>query len=183
MATSTIQDRSASLTFNARSKDATAIDAKTGEVAGTVSLGGKPEAGQADGAGHVWVNIEDKAQLTEFDSKELKVINTWPLPNCEEPTGMAIDLVHKRLFIGCHSQQMLVVDYEGKVVASVPIGQGVDADGFDPAPAWHLHPVATEPSRCHTRTRQTNTRWCRRFQHSVAHGRWPWTPQTITSTQ
>jgi DNA-binding beta-propeller fold protein YncE len=119
-------------TFNARSKDATAIDAKTGEVAGTVSLGGKPEAGQADGAGHVWVNIEDKAQLTEFDSKELKVLNTWPLPNCEEPTGMAIDLVHKRLFIGCHSQQMLVVDYEGKVVASVPIGQGVDADGFDP---------------------------------------------------
>jgi DNA-binding beta-propeller fold protein YncE len=119
-------------TFNARSKDATAIDAKTGEVAGTVPLGGKPEAGQADGAGHIWVNIEDKAQLTEFDSKELRVLNTWPLPNCEEPTGMAIDLAHKRLFIGCHSQQMLVADYEGKIVASVPIGQGVDADSFDP---------------------------------------------------
>ena len=61
-------------TFNARSKDASAVDAKTGEVAGTVPLGGKPEAAQADGAGHVWVNIEDKSQLVEFDSKELKIL-------------------------------------------------------------------------------------------------------------
>ena len=120
-------------TFNARSKDATAVDAKTGDVAGTVPLGGKPEAAQADGAGHVWVNVEDKAQLLEFDSKDLKIVNTWPLPGCEEPTGMAIDPAHKRLFIGCHSQQMLVVNYEGKPVASMPIGQGVDAASFDPS--------------------------------------------------
>lgn len=119
--------------FNARSKDATGVDAKTGEVAGTVPLGGKPEAAQADGAGHVWVNIEDKAQLTEFDSKELKVLNTWPLMGCEEPTGMSIDTAHKRLFIGCHSKQMLVSDYAGKIVGSVPIGEGVDAANFDPA--------------------------------------------------
>ena len=119
--------------FNARSKDATAVNAKTGEVAGTVPLGGKPEAAQADGAGHAWVNIEDKAQLIEFDTKEFKVLNTWPLANCEEPTGMAIDLAHKRLFIGCHSKVMLVSDYAGKIVASVPIGQGVDAASFDPA--------------------------------------------------
>ena len=69
----------------------------------------------------------------EFDSKEYKVLNTWPLPTCEEPTGMAIDTAHKRLFIGCHSKVMLVTDYAGKVVASVPIGQGVDAASFDPA--------------------------------------------------
>lgn len=119
--------------FNARSQDATAVNAKTGEVAGTVPLGGKPEAAAADGAGHVWVNIEDKAQLVEFDSKTFKVLNTWPLPTCEEPTGMAIDTAHKRLFIGCHSKVMLVTDYAGKVVASVPIGQGVDAASFDPA--------------------------------------------------
>lgn len=119
--------------FNARSKDATAVNANTGEVAGTVPLGGKPEASQADGAGHAWVNIEDKAQLVEFDTKEFKVLNTWALPNCEEPTGMAIDTAHKRLFIGCHSKVMLVTDYAGKVVASVPIGQGVDAASFDPA--------------------------------------------------
>lgn len=120
-------------TFNARSKDATAVDAKTGEVAGTVPLGGKPEAAQADGAGHIWVNIEDKAELVEFNSQELKVLNTWPLAGCEEPTGMAIDTAHKRIFIGCHSQQMLVTDYDGKIVASVPIGQGVDAASFDPS--------------------------------------------------
>src|SRR5579863_969086 len=119
--------------FNARSHDATAVNAKTGEVAGTVPLGGKPEAATADGAGHAFVNIEDKAQLVEFDSKEYKVLNTWALPTCEEPTGMAIDTVHKGLFIGCHSKVMLVADYTGKVVASMPIGQGVDAATFDPA--------------------------------------------------
>jgi DNA-binding beta-propeller fold protein YncE len=119
--------------FNARSHDGTGIDAKTGEVAGTVPLGGKPEAAQTDEAGHIWVNVEDTAQLVEFDSKTLKVISTSPLPNCEEPTGMAVDLAHKRLFIGCHSKQMLVTDYAGKVVGSVPIGQGVDAGNFDPA--------------------------------------------------
>jgi DNA-binding beta-propeller fold protein YncE len=119
--------------FNARSHDATAVNAQTGEVGGTVPLGGKPEAAQADGAGHIWVNVEDTAKLVEFDSKEYKVLNTWPLPTCEEPTGMAIDPAHKRLFIGCHSKVMLVTDYAGKVVASVPIGQGVDAASFDPA--------------------------------------------------
>jgi hypothetical protein len=119
--------------FNARSHDATAVNAKTGEVGGTVPLGGKPEAAAADGAGHAWVNVEDKAQLVEFDTKEFKVLNTFPLATCEEPTGMAIDTAHKRLFIGCHSKVMLVTDYAGKVVASVPIGQGVDAASFDPA--------------------------------------------------
>jgi DNA-binding beta-propeller fold protein YncE len=119
--------------FNARSHDATAVNAMTGEVAGTVPLGGKPEAAEADGAGHAWVNIEDKAQLIEFDTKEFKVLSTSPLATCEEPTGMAIDTVHKRLFVGCHSKVMLVADYAGKVVASVPIGQGVDAASFDPA--------------------------------------------------
>ena len=119
--------------FNARSKDATAVNAKTGEVGGTVPLGGKPEAATADGKGHAWVNIEDKAQLIEFDTKTSKVLNTWPLANCEEPTGMAIDTEHKRLFIGCHSKVMLVTDYAGKIVASMPIGQGVDATTFDPS--------------------------------------------------
>ena len=119
--------------FNARSHDATGVNAKTGDVTGTVPLGGKPEAAAADGMGHMFVNIEDTAKLVEFDSKEYKVLNTWSLPNCEEPTGMAIDTKNKRLFIGCHSKVMLVADYSGKIVASVPIGQGVDAATFDPA--------------------------------------------------
>lgn len=120
-------------TFNARSKDASAVDASTGEVLGNVPLGGKPEAAQSDGAGHVWVNIEDKAQLVEFDPKALRVLNTSPLPGCEEPSGMAIDASRKRLFIGCHSKVMLVAGYDGKVVGSVPIGEGIDAANFDPA--------------------------------------------------
>ncbi len=119
--------------FNARSQDATAVDAKTGDVAGSVPLGGKPEAATADGKGHVWVNIEDKSQLVEFDSKALKVVHTWPLTGCEEPTGMAIDNAHRRLFSGCHSGQIMVVDYnDGKIVTTVPIGQGVDSTWFDP---------------------------------------------------
>src|ERR1700687_4127037 len=113
--------------FNARSHDASAIDAKTGEVAGTVPLTGKPEAAQTDGMGHAWVNIEDKAELIEFDTKELKVLANTPLPNCEDPTGMAIDRAHKRLFIGCHSKVMLVASYDGKIVASGAIGEGGDA--------------------------------------------------------
>ena len=120
-------------TFNARSMNATAVDAKTGEaVAGSVPLGGKPEAAAADGAGHIFVNVEDKSQLLEFDSKTLKVLNTWPLAPCEQPSGMAVDTVHKRLFIGCHNNVMAMVDYNGKVVATVPIGTGIDATTFDP---------------------------------------------------
>jgi mono/diheme cytochrome c family protein len=122
-------------TFNGRSTNATAVDAKTGEaVTGSVPLGGKPEAAQADGAGHIFVNIEDKDQLLEFDSGTLKVMNTWPLAPCMQPSGMASDVVHKRLFIGCHNQLMVIVDFTaGKVIATEPIGTGIDADAFDPA--------------------------------------------------
>src|ERR1700686_4228267 len=119
--------------FNARSHDAFATDAKTGEVAGPGPPPGKPEAAQADGMGHAWVNIEDKAELIEFDTKELKVLNSFPLPTCEEPAGMARDRAHKGLFIGCHSKVMLVASYDGKIVGSVPIGDGVDAGNFDPS--------------------------------------------------
>jgi len=121
-------------TFNGRSNNATAVDAKSGDVvAGSVPLGGKPEAAQADGAGHIFVNIEDKDQLLEFDSGTLKVMNTWPLAPCMQPSGMASDTVHKRLFIGCHNNLMAIVDFTtGKVVATEPIGTGIDADGFDP---------------------------------------------------
>jgi DNA-binding beta-propeller fold protein YncE len=113
--------------------DATAIDAKTGEILGSVPLGGKPETAQADGMGHIYVNNEDKNQIVEFDSKTLKVLNTWPMPGCNQPAGLAIDTAHKRLFAGCHSGIIAVVDYTtGNEVATIPIGQGVDANRFDP---------------------------------------------------
>ena len=122
-------------TFNGGgTKDATAIDATTGEVVGGIPLGGKPETAQADGDGHIYVNVEDKDQIVAFDSKTLKVLHTWPTAPCKDPAGMAIDVAHKRLFVGCRNQLMAMVDYiNGKVVATVPIGKGVDANRFDPA--------------------------------------------------
>jgi DNA-binding beta-propeller fold protein YncE len=120
-------------TFNGGgTKDATAIDASTEKVVGSIPLGGKPETAQADGEGHIYVNVEDKNQIVAFDSRTLKVLHTWPVAPCKEPAGLAIDVVHKRLFAGCHNQLMAVVDYaNGKVVATVPIGKGVDANRFD----------------------------------------------------
>jgi YVTN family beta-propeller protein len=120
-------------TFNGGSKDATAIDAKGETVAGTVALGGKPETGVSDERGHVFVNIEDKSELVEIDARKLTVMNRWPLAPCEEPSGLAIDRKHRRLFAGCSNKLMAVVDADtGKVVTTLPIGSGVDANGFDP---------------------------------------------------
>jgi DNA-binding beta-propeller fold protein YncE len=120
-------------TFNGRSGNSTAIDAKTGEIAGTIALGGKPETPQSDGAGHIYVNIEDKGQIAAIDSAALKVLNTWSIVPCEEPSGLAFDVAHHRLFAGCGNKMMAVVDStNGKVVTTLPIGDGVDADAFDP---------------------------------------------------
>ena len=121
-------------TFNGRGgNDATAIDAQTGKLLGSVPLGGKPEFARADGEGNIYVNVEDKNQIVRFDSKTLKILNTWSIAPCDEPSGLAIDVAHKRLFAGCHNQLMAVVDYtNGKVVATIPIGKGVDANRFDP---------------------------------------------------
>ena len=119
--------------FNGRSGDATAIDAAKGEVVGTIALDGKPEFAQSDGTGRVFVNIEDKSTIAVIDAKKLTVTAKWPLAPCEEPSGMAADRAHKRLFIGCRNKMMAAVDMNtGKVVATVPIGEGVDANGFDP---------------------------------------------------
>ncbi len=118
--------------FNGRSSDATVIDAAKGEVAGTIALGGKPEFGVADGTGRVYVNIEDKSEVVALDARALTVQNRWPLAPCEEPTGMAMDVAHQRLFVGCSNQKMVVVDARsGRVVTTVPIGRGVDANRFD----------------------------------------------------
>jgi len=120
-------------TFNGRSDNSTAIDAATGEVAGTIALGAGPEFAAADGAGRVYVNLEDKSQVLKLNSKALQVEARWPLAPCEEPSGMAMDRDHRRLFIGCHNKMMAVVDADtGHVIATPPIGDGVDANAFDP---------------------------------------------------
>ena len=120
-------------TFNARSQDATALDAASGKVAGAVPLGGKPEFPASDGRGKLFVNIEDKNQIAAVDVTKLTVLNTWSIAPCEEPSALAFDVAHHRLFAGCHNKLMAVVDSEsGKVLATVPIGEGVDAGRFNP---------------------------------------------------
>jgi DNA-binding beta-propeller fold protein YncE len=130
-----IYDRASRLVFafNGKSRDVTAIAAATGKVAGTIALGGKPEFAAADGKGKVYVNIEDKNEVVAIDARKLKVAARWALAPCEEPSGMAMDAAHRRLFIGCSNKMMAVVDADsGKVLATPAIGEGVDANGFDP---------------------------------------------------
>jgi DNA-binding beta-propeller fold protein YncE len=119
-------------TFNAGSQDATAVDAAKGEVVGTIPLGGKPEFAASDGKGTVFVNLEDKNQLFALDAKALTVKERWPLPGCDEPSGLAIDAKTRRLFVGCGNKVMPIVNADnGKVLATLPIGGGVDATAFD----------------------------------------------------
>jgi DNA-binding beta-propeller fold protein YncE len=120
-------------TFNGRSQDSTAIDAATGEVVGKVPLGGKPEFGVTTGAGELFVNLEDKSEILALDPKNLKIKSRWPLAPCQEPSGLAIDVKTRRLFAGCDNKMMAVVNADtGKVITTLPIGDGVDANGFDP---------------------------------------------------
>jgi DNA-binding beta-propeller fold protein YncE len=120
-------------TFNGESHDATAIDAASGAVAGTLALGGRPEYAVADGQGRVYVNIEDKSQIVAFDPRTLAIAARWPLAPGEEPTGLSMDRPHRRLFAGCRNNLLVVLDADGgRVVASLPIGAGVDATAYDP---------------------------------------------------
>ena len=120
-------------TMNGRSHDSTAIDAATGNIVGKIPLDGKPEFGVSTGAGELFVNIEDKSELTAIDPQALKVKSVWPLAPCESPSGLAMDIKNRRLFSGCDNKMMAVVNADtGKVIATLPIGDGVDADRFDP---------------------------------------------------
>jgi len=126
--------------FNGRSGSATVVDAEKGTLAGTVTLEGKPEFPAPDGKGHVFVNIEDKSEVMDIDAKTLTVVHKWPLAPCEEPSGMAIDTSTRRLFSGCDNKMMAVMDADtGKVVATVPIGDGVDSTWFDPGTKYVLN--------------------------------------------
>ncbi len=117
---------------NGRSHDATIIDAVTGKVLRTIPLGGKPEFAVADGAGRFFVNIEDTAEVVTIDSRTLTVIRRSALAPCEEPTGLALDQKHHRIFSGCRNRIMTVLDTEsGRLLVTLPIGGGVDGAGYD----------------------------------------------------
>ena len=120
--------------FNNQITSATVIDAAKTKVESELELGGNPEFGVTDGKGTIFVNLEDKSEIAVIDAATLKVTAHWPLTPGASPTGLALDVAHHRLFSGCReSKTLVVVDSEnGKVIASLPIGAGVDAVAFDP---------------------------------------------------
>lgn len=119
--------------FNGGSNSATAIDAATGKVAGTVDLGGGPEFAVADGTGYVYNNLEDESLVLKINSRTLKVEQRWPTAPCSSPSSIAMDRVNRRLFIGCRSRVMAVMNADsGQVITTLPIGDHVDATAFDP---------------------------------------------------
>ncbi|MEO8199838.1 MAG: YncE family protein [Gemmatimonadota bacterium] len=120
-------------TFNGRGQNSTVIDAGTAKVVGTIELGGKPEFAVTDGQGNLYVNLEDRSSLVAIDTRAMKVLHTWSLVPCESPSGLAIDLAHHRLFAGCDNKMMAILNLEtGHVIATPAIGEGVDANRFDP---------------------------------------------------
>lgn len=120
-------------TFNGKSDNSTVIDAKTNKVIGTIPLDGKPEFCVADGTGKLYVNIEDKSEIQEIDASGMKVLKKWSITPGESPTGLAMDKKNRRLFSVCDNQMMVVSDADnGKIITTVPIGDGPDAAAFDP---------------------------------------------------
>jgi DNA-binding beta-propeller fold protein YncE len=121
-------------TFNGKSADASVIDPAKNAVVATIALPGKPEFSVSDNAGHIYVNIEDKSELAQLDSRTNKVLATWSLAPCESPSGLAMDIAHQRLFSVCDNRVMTVLDAgNGHRVATVAIGDGPDAVTFDAA--------------------------------------------------
>lgn len=120
--------------FCGEANAATVVDVKGQKVVATVPLDGRPEFAQADPkANRVYDNLEDKSEVAVIDGAAHTVVTNWPIAPGESASGMAIDVKNHRLFIGCHNQMMVMMDdRNGQVVATVPIGQGVDADAFDP---------------------------------------------------
>jgi YVTN family beta-propeller protein len=121
--------------FNHRGNSVSVIDAKTSKVTATISLGGGPEFAAVDpAADRVYVNIEDKSEVVAIDTTKHEVVAHWPLAPGEEPSGIALDAAHHRLFSTCHNKLMTMLDAQsGKVVGTGPIGTGVDGAAFDDA--------------------------------------------------
>ena len=120
-------------TMNGDAGSASVIDPATGNKVGDIALGGKPEFGVTDRAGKLYINIEDKGEVVEVDPVAMKVTRRWSIAPCEEPSGLAMDVAHRRLFSVCGNKTMAVSDAaSGKLITTLPIGAGVDGAAFDP---------------------------------------------------
>lgn len=120
--------------MNGDSDSTTVINAQDGKVVATIPLGGGPEFAVADGQGNLYVNLEEKNEMVHIDTKKNTVAGHWPLAPCEAPVSMAFDAGNRRLLVGCRSKVMAVVDADsGKVNATFPIGDHVDAAIYDPS--------------------------------------------------
>ncbi len=120
-------------TFNGRASNATVIDAKLNKVVNTIVLPGKPEFAVTDNHGMIYVNIEDKSEIVEISTVDLKIKRSWSIAPGIEPSGLAIDQKNHLLFSVCENKLMVVSSIDnGKVVTSVPIGEGVDGVAYDP---------------------------------------------------
>jgi DNA-binding beta-propeller fold protein YncE len=121
-------------TLNGDAHSSTVIDPRAGTLITNIPLGGKPEYGASAGDGKVYTNLTDTSEVVEIDAKTATVARRWPTAPCKQPVSMALDTGHHRLFSGCRSGVMAVSDYQtGKVVATLPIGAGVDGAGYDAA--------------------------------------------------
>jgi DNA-binding beta-propeller fold protein YncE len=129
-------------TFNGDPHTSTVVDAKTGKVVGHIALGGNPEFPVTDGRGHVYDNITSLNQIIEIDTHTMKITHRWPLAPGEHPTGLSIDVAHHLLFSGCRNKLMVIMNADtGKVIATEPIGSGVDATRFDPRTGYAFAPA------------------------------------------
>lgn len=118
--------------FNGRSSDVSVINPQTDEVIKTIPLGGKPETGVSDGKGNIYVNLEDKNEVVCFDALSFKIKHRFPAKGGEEPSGLAIDSINNRLFVGCGNKKLIVLSaLTGKIISTLPIGDGSDGVAFD----------------------------------------------------
>ena len=118
--------------FNGDAHNATVVDPATGKFVRNIPLGGKPESGVSAGDGHVYVNLTDTSEVVDIDARSMSVARRWSTVPCKQPVAMAIDAKNHRLFSGCRSGVAAVSDLStGKVIATLPIGTGVDGAAFD----------------------------------------------------
>jgi len=168
-------------TMNGDSHNSTVIDAKSGTIVKTIDLGGSPEFAVADGKGTVYASIASKDEIAAIDSSTLMVKSRWPVMPAGNPTALAIDSQHRRLFSAGRKPQMLVVmDADsGKVIQSFPIGVAVDAAAYDADSGLVFASTRDGMVHVSTKIRLINLVSSKRSRLSSERKRWALTPRPI----